>query len=473
MTCAHVVADATVGRQALLNKPAPLDEVVEIDFVIDPATQRGNKYAAVAVAEGWRPQRTVYPPGDDVLPTDVAVLRLAGNATIPMNAVPVRACRTTQLEDKFLAYGIKAGLFDGTYLRGEILGMVTPDRVEVVAIRVDQSVQRGCSGTGIWNTTRKGGGLAGMVVEMESETQARIIPVEMLKKVWPLADQEEEQDPRDADAARDTGSGILGGRLSSLLYTFDREFQESDFDAALDALWETQKRPIVCLIAGLTDDLPLRCRDRCLKVPFQSRLERCDFKKAPFPKQISWPGRLPNILARLKQQVKFALNAADPTPEKVRDAFNKGVAPHVFFSRIKESEFDDAQKSAMLDWIDFWRQVGAEPLNKPLAVFLLFELNASAPPGGGAHPDLPLTQVFNDLFAAPLETARALTLLHDFSRDEIEDWLDQKIEELGVMDDSISLELRNQIRGTFTEAERLRLARLDHWITNLRLEAGP
>jgi hypothetical protein len=65
------------------------------------------------------------------------------------------------------------------------------------------------------------------------------------------------------------------------------------------------------------------------------------------------------------------------SPAEIREAYNTGVAPWAFFSLLKEEEFASQHRELLVAWAEFWRDVGAEPLNKPLAVFLLLQLNAT------------------------------------------------------------------------------------------------
>ena len=261
----------------------------------------------------------------------------------------------------------------------------------------------------------------------------------------------------------------MSRRLSSLLYTFDREEQETEFDLALDTLWQEHRRPVICAIAGSDEDRPLLCRDRCLRVRLRERLERHELGgKLPVQKNVQWPRdanvKVADVLLRLKQQVKGEVRADDASPVNIRKAYNNGVAPFVFHSLIRESKFDRSHRELLLQWVAFWRDVGAEPLNKPLAVFLMFQLD------GAPDPELALSRYFATEFAdKPPEGARALPLLNEFSRDDVTDWLAQSAQELQLSDDDLAMQLLPNVRSTFGSAETLRLVRLENWIDKLQM----
>jgi hypothetical protein len=458
MTCAHVVAEATGKRLELeQQEAAPVELSVTFDFVFDQKEHGGQLYTASPVRERWRPEKgTLYP-------RDVAVLRLYPDTTLPKDAMPVVACDKIGWGDGFQAYGIKEGVPDGTYIQGIFVGDIPPDRVEVISERLDQAIRPGCSGAGVWNTNRLG--LAGMIVEMLSDTQGRVIPIEQLEKVWQFVHHSLDLPVSTSDALGGGRNLRIGNRLSSLLHTFDRELQEADFDHAIDTLWTGQQRPIVCAISGLADDRPLLCRDRCVRLPLGDLLDRMKLNgRPPTIRHIRWPGtNVPNSLLRLKQQVKWVLRAQDVTPQMVRKAYNDGVTPFVFFTQIGHSEFDQIDREIPLAWLDFWREIGSEPLNKPLAVFILFELEQI--PGSSFS----LTHYFDEQFIArcPPSTV-TLTRLNSFARDAVVDWLVQTAEQLTLAEDDLSLHVLPNAKSCLAETD-LRLALLESWIDNLRI----
>jgi Trypsin-like peptidase domain len=458
MTCAHVVDQAT-GEQFELKARdiVPKTLSVAFDFVSTQNEYSRQLYTASVVPEGWRPEKgTLYP-------RDVAVLRLDQGTTLLKDAVPVVACNEIVWGDKFQAYGIKDGLADGTYVLGELVGPIPPDRVEVYSERVDQAIAPGCSGAGVWNTTRFG--LAGMIVEMYSERQGRIIPIEQLKTVWNFVQQSADPQRQLSNASVAPDASLIGRRLSSLLHTFDRELQEADFDRAIETLWTQQQRPIVCAISGLADDRPLLCRDRCVRLPLRHRLDRLKLSgRPPTVRHLRWPGsNIPDSLSRLKQQVKWVLRAPAATPESVRKAYNDAVTPFVFFTKIAYSEFDEIDGSILLEWINFWEDVGSEPINKPLAVFLIFELSHES------DSRCILSQYFEDTFVTSSPpSAVILPRLNSFERDSVIDWLRQTADELALPDDDVSLRLLPSAK-TSLAAQDLRLSLLESWIDNLRI----
>src|SRR5262249_34879109 len=277
--------------------------------------------------------------------------------------------------------------------------------------------------------------LAGMIAEMLSDTQGRVIPIEQLAKIWSFTKQSPTLTLEPPNAASAADASAVSRRLSSLLHTFDREAQEGDFDRGIDTLWIGEQRPIVCIISGFSDDRPLLCRDRCVQFPLRELLDRMKLSgRPPVLRHIQWPekgGRDP--LSCLKQQVKWVLRAQAATPEMVRKAYNDGITPFVFFTRIRHSEFGKTDAEIPTQWLDFWRNVGSEPLNKPLAVFVIFELELT--------PDnsFSLTRYFEEQFilASPASTV-TLSRLNSFDRDSVIDWLHQTAEELALSDEDIS-----------------------------------
>jgi hypothetical protein len=225
---------------------------------------------------------------------------------------------------------------------------------------------------------------------------------------------------------------------------------------------------VVCTIAGLRDDMPVLCRDRCLQVKLRERLESVQIGKLPIPRKIWWPDqrgiKLESSLANLTQQVKSAMRATNATPVEIRRAFNNGPAPWVFFSPIERETFDTAHRDLLFAWVKFWREVGMEPLNKPLVVFLLMHLDGSSP------PDFSLERFFlDDLSSEPPDGAAALDLLSDFSRDDVGDWLRIKASELGVSDEDVEERVLPVLWNKFRNNEPLRLATLEKWVLDLRI----
>jgi hypothetical protein len=148
----------------------PPDEEIRIDF---PAVQQSAAgYRARPDQAGWRPR-------GGSAPDDIAVLEFMGPDPMPAECQPVLGCRKIDEDNEIVAYGVKPGLPEGTYVRGKIVGYLSPVRVEVFAEHEDQAIRKGCSGGAAWNMSR--GGIAGMIVEMETNKQGRIIPVEKLR----------------------------------------------------------------------------------------------------------------------------------------------------------------------------------------------------------------------------------------------------------------------------------------------------
>jgi hypothetical protein len=460
MTCAHVVAEA-LGSVGLANAPHPPDEEVEIDF---PILSNSAHHLAKAVEEGWRarlPDAVTRLRGPDI-PDDIAVLKFINPEKLPSDRQPVTACEEFKPGDPLVAYGIKQGLPQGTWVSATVTNYVALARVEVFAPSEEQAVQHGCSGGAAWNTARQG--IAGMVVEMETGRLGRIIPIEILRSAWPqirlrsAPGQSANDSPPLATIAR---------QLLEDLYTFDRESQEGDFAEAIDQLWGQSGRPIVSVIAGIDDDRPYLCRDRCVRGPLHDCLEGLKLDgKPPFGRSVPWPDErglkvAPNA-ALLKQQVRIVLRARDTSADGIRQAYNNGVAPCFFFSFIKRSVFDQSHHELLVQWADFWREVGSQPLNKPLAVFLLFNLNGQSP------ANFCLEKFFRDeLLISPPDGTRALRLLNEFELQEVTDWLNQKAPQFPEEDLPRLRQIIAQSLGK--QPGRLRLASLEQCLGSLQM----
>jgi hypothetical protein len=457
MTCAHVVGDALGDRAAWANAAAPVNETIWFDFFVGkPVESPGELCKARVVADAWRPQSGPQKPAD------VAVLEIDSAVVLPPNAYPIRTCPKTYVDDSFSALGIKRGLPQGTYVAGTFNDDLFDGRIEVVAKGVDVAIREGCSGAAVWNLSRRG--VAGMIVELQSETQGRIILIDSLRELWPHMIEE------GAAAATTTiaGEARLGRRLRQVLHTFDRKLQTADFELALDDYWDAKRSPVVCGILGIEDDLPFLCRDRCLRLTFRERLERIELGgKPPMEKKVDWPDPqdrgVPHALARLKQQIKSELKARDSSPAEIRKAYNSGVAPWAFFSFLKQAEFTPLHRQLLLEWTGFWREVGAEALNKPLAVLLIFQLE------GGAREGALLEQVYNQFEQEPFDHVSRLTRLHDFPREEVMDWLQEKADELAISGDDLNDRLMPDARKNLNGTSTLRLSALENWVQNLQI----
>ncbi len=456
MTCAHVVGDALGDRETWATGRAPVNETIWFEFVCKPADRPSELYKAKVVAAAWRPER-----GEQ--PADVAVLEIDSAVVLPPKASVIRTCPKTYVDDRFTALGIKRGLLEGTYVQGSFTGELFDDRIEVVADRVDVAIREGCSGAAVWNLTRRG--VAGMIVELQSETQGRVVPIDSLRRLWPGMIEE-----GDTSAGTETvaGEARLGRRLREVLHTFDRKLQTADFEMALDDYWDTRKSPVVCGILGIQDDLPILCRDRCLRLTFRERLERVELGgKPPIEKKVDWPDPqdrgVPLALARLKQQIKSELKARDSSAVEIRKAYNAGVAPWAFFSFLKQGEFTPQHRELLIQWIGFWREVGAEALNKPLAVLLIFQLEA------GSRRGVLLEQVFNEFEKEPFDYVSRLTRLHDFPRDDVMDWLQEQAAELAISSDDLNDKLVPDARKNLDGTSTLRLSALENWVQNLQI----
>ena len=451
MTCAHVIGDALGQRNQLFRNPDAPKSEIDLDF---PSLSGGHPLKARVLPDKWRPQ------GGDI-PDDIAVLEIVSGAP-PRDSSPVRYCREIFPGDQFSAFGVKKGLPGGTWVEGKYNDEIENGRIQVTAVHEDQAIREGCSGGAAWNLSR--GGLAGMVVEMQTGLQGRIIPVKQLLQVWDI-----EPEPTAASAQKQKVSNAISRRLLSLLYTFDREEQEGDFFIALKSFWADAKRPIVCAIAGREEDRPDFFRERCLRGKLRQALDQVKIGgKLPIPVKLPWPDR-PNInvesaLQRLQTQVAMELDAGDLTAEEIRRKYNDNANPSVFFSSIARKNFDETHRDLLVKWLAFWNDVGAKALNKPLTIFLLLQLDADPP------QNFCLDEFFETtLRQRALDGAHALARLNDFSRNDVDLWLRQRAGDLGMTEEQIDEIVLPAAWEVLPDVGSMRLLALERWVRELRM----
>ena len=455
MTCAHVVADALGDRERFVDAECPT-ESVRFEFACERIRQIDDLHKAKPVPRSWRPQ------GSRAVPSDVAVLEIKEGTFLPPEARRVRICPQSYADDSFSAYAIKKGLTEGTYVEGAIKGHISADRTELLANRVEVAIAPGCSGAAVWNQSR--GGVSGIVVEMHTDLQGRMIPIEALRQVWPeLLGLQPSSDTPGADP----GTIRLSSQLSAALHTFDREPQNTEFEFALDTHWEESNRPVLCAVLGTAEDRPVLYRDRCFRVSLRQRLERLEIGKEAAKKKIEWRDPVQHgvafSLSRLVHQVKTELKAKDSSPAAIRKAYNDGVTPWAFFSLLQERDFTPLHRELITAWAHFWREVGAEKLNKPLAVLLLCQ---SSDTNG---PTYLLDQIFKEFGTDALSHMHPLPQLSTFSRDDVKDWLTEKAGELGMHQADIDDRLVPELKKGLSENENHRLATLEAWIDRLSI----
>jgi hypothetical protein len=448
MTCAHVVGDALGDKtDARARGPAPAAaETVRLDFVLRPVEDSKDAYRAEVVT--WRPK------GGKAQPADVAVLRILGDVPLPPDTTPIWTYPGFHVGEGFFAFGITKNLPEGTNTRGMIIGEVPPDRIEVMADNAEVAITGGFSGTAIWSAEVSG--VIGMAVQSATVTKGLFIPIALLGLVWPGLIK---QQSTPAVATASTGRP-LRTRLLKDLYSFDRERQTAAFQTAAEDFWAKKGSPVVCAIAGVADDLPMRFRDRC----FQHTTHKMWRDNNPQPKKIDWfdPGEwggVPYALSGLKQQVKSELKATGASVAEIRQACNEGVTPWAFFSVLKEAEFTSLHRDLLVQWIAFWREVGAETLNTPLAVLLIFELESDS------RKDTLLGQVLREFGTGLFDYLRPLPRLHDFSPQDVIDWLGAKKTDLDDDDGDTIDKFVSDAESTLTGT--LKLKTFETWLRSL------
>ena len=168
MTCAHVVAAALNMRQTPPDLPT---EMLHLDF---PLVAPGQMCTA-HVVQPWLPD------------LDIAVLELAADP--PQGTKIIRLAR---VEDdlyghEFQTFGFPAGIDDGEYATGRILGRQARGWLHVEDTKVaGRRVEPGFSGSPVWDVQLDGG--IGMVVASDRDPAVKVafvIPVDVLIEAWP------------------------------------------------------------------------------------------------------------------------------------------------------------------------------------------------------------------------------------------------------------------------------------------------
>ena len=171
LTCAHVVALALNVDASSAVVPAG---AIRLDF---PLVALGEERAAHVLS--WH---QTQPGGGG----DIAVLQLE-------NPPPADASGTRLVTDEslwghpFRTYGFPGYHSNGVWASGRLLAREATGWVQMEDVKeTGHRVQRGFSGSAVWD--EQGEGVAGMVVAVEEEVSTRtayIIPTDVLVKAWP------------------------------------------------------------------------------------------------------------------------------------------------------------------------------------------------------------------------------------------------------------------------------------------------
>jgi hypothetical protein len=361
------------------------------------------------------------------------------------------------VDDSFSSFGIKQHVLEGTWVYGRITDTVVTGVLEVFSDQKDQAVRKGCSGAAAWSVRR--GGIIGMVAALTSEHKGHVIPIDHLRQVWPIGRTSERNTANFTRRAEVS----LPAKLGHLLYHCDRELQEAQFDQAVEDNWRSLRGVVVCAIGGLPADMPNLCRDRCINVKLRDHLAALRIGKLPIVTKLHWPSdpnrSPPATTLLLRQQVKTAVNAGSALPTDIRAAVNNGVAPWIFSVLLEKKFFKLTDVPVLLDFIQFWREVGASGLNKPVVVFLMFQMDDSS--ANDAHLEHYFEQQLPAIASPPLVR---LDTLSDFQPEDIRVWLQRIAVDAQLADDTLHEEILPSLWRRFPDQERLRLADVDEWL---------
>jgi hypothetical protein len=450
MTCAHVVAQAVGDLQGRYSSSVvPPPGPVRVEFQWPPEKGKPASFLAEPVESAWHPEKAPQAP------KDIAVLRLLEPP--PTGTRTIWVAPFIHADDSFTAYGIKQYFAEGTWVHGQITDAVEDGILEVFCEHKELAIRKGCSGGAAWS--KQHNGILGMVAALTSEHKGHLIPIDHLKRVWPL-----DQSPSHSDATggRPAAGYALPAHVGGLLHRCDRELQESQFDQGMEDNWLELRGVVVCAIAGVPADLPHLCRERCISTQLRKHLADLRIRKLPTVNKIQWPSdpyQKPSAtLLLLQKQVRTVVSAESPLPADIRAAINGGVAPWVFSLTLEKRSFGSGHLGVLLDFVQFWRDVGAAGLNTPVVVFLLLDM-AGDPPA-----DFCLREFYDhrlpQLLSPPLVR---LAVLNDFPPEDVQTWLQRIADEARVAEDVLDnmiLDLWKQ----FPSQSRLRLADVEKWL---------
>lgn len=466
MTCAHVVGDSAGRRAELRDRPEPpVDLVVKLDMPFAP----GHAMTARVTAKGWRPESSrQIGKGLD----DAAVLELEPGQSLPPGARPIGKAWKVIPDDVIRGYGVGLQNPAGVVIRGRNQGLMTLNRFTILADAIDEAIRPGCSGAAAWSSAHPG--VAGMVVEMQQERTGRIIPVDVLEEICPLS-WEDQQEGSPARRPTATGGRAVQPRLKELLRDFDRDPQIGGFIGMLGEDWDRGRKPIVCTIAGLEPDKPDWCRDKCRRMGLNPRFRRLKIQAERVDMiPIAWPETVDfnheSEFAGLLNTVKAYLDPRTSDPDGFRNAYNRSLAPRIFYSKLDERilrEGEEPHRRLLESWIDFWAKVGSKPLKKPFVHFLLLTLESRADVAGRDHGAY---RIFYErlLAGAGVDQRRGLPLLRCFGRDEIDVWIENIADDLRLSKTQLYA-LREQVGALFRSNSSPRLADLESWVDGMSL----
>ncbi len=172
LTCAHVISQALGLAETSVDLPPA---AVSLDFpFVPPRTLLTAKVVlwCPALADGSG---------------DIAGLELQGEPPAGVEAVRF-ATAEDMWEHPFRAFGFPAGYDDGVWASGRLLWRQAANWIQIEDVKAQGfAVERGFSGTPVWDTRLEG--VVGMVVAASrpAETKAAfVIPLEVLATAWPL-----------------------------------------------------------------------------------------------------------------------------------------------------------------------------------------------------------------------------------------------------------------------------------------------
>ena len=443
MTCTHVVASCLNG---------PVDRgIVECAFP-------GEKYhrAKLRVIKSVPTNADARDQQANLL-RDIAVLELEPGSTFPANFQSVSSILASLDQHmEFRGTGIMTGFLEGIQIGGKTGEYGETSRVFVAGYHPDQMTQPGCSGAAVFHGHQ---GLLGMVTEVQQDATGLIVPIEVLRKFWPIRGATESAlaGPT-AEAAITRTAEPLNKRMLRTFSDFDRVDQSADFRNAFDRNWNQNRSAMLCAISGLKEDVPLHCRDKFKNSDLKEFLRRNNIAASKIDAlEISWPHDrrrfdVKDALARMKGVLAVHLRAPETTPRQIRETLNTDLRQLIFFSKLDQRTFGKDHLELLHNWAAYFCEIDDEPIDRPLIHFLIIQLNPTGFRPGSLAPNALLARFYRDLIARTNRKMPAgseiesTQLLNYFDIDFLDNWIATNAETVGL-DEQLAEEVRESARA--------------------------
>lgn len=458
-------------------------QVMTCTHVVDSCLRNASSPIITAMfpgSPGHRARLTVlksYPPiaasaGEDGLARDIAVLELEKDSTFPAE-FSVASSSLSVLEEhaEFRGTGIAEGYLAGVQFAGETGEYVDHSRVFVASWEEDQAVQPGCSGAALFHRHE---GVIGMVAEVQQVKTGLIIPIQILRRVWPVSGNATAHIAT-IPTAPAAASEPLNKRLLREFSRFDRAVQTSEFRGFFDDRWTENKAALICAIAGIEADLPRHCRDKFRNHDLKDFFRRNDINASKVDAlEITWPRdekrfEPESMFARMRGELAVHLNASGNRPDQIRQALNTDLRPLIFYSQIDERNFGRSHLALLQKWAAYFSEIDDETIDRPLVHFLIVRLEAGDFRPSNEQPTALLTRSYRELVTGanrelPADAEiRATSLLGYFDIDFLDNWLEMNADIVGIDQDRLE-ELRDDARQAFSNESYIRLKDVESWM---------